>query len=43
MSGRARSLGTLDYFDLLSCLQITEDLKSVPQEQIGKQSTALRR
>jgi len=39
----ARSLGTLDYFDLLSCLQIAEDLKSVPQEQIGKQSMALRR
>ena len=39
----ARSLGTLDYFDLLSCLQIADDLKSVSQEQIGKQSMAQRR
>jgi hypothetical protein len=39
----ARSLGTLDYFDLLSCLQISDDLKSAPQEEAGKQSTALRR
>jgi hypothetical protein len=39
----ARSLGTLDYFDLLSCLQIADDLKSAPQEETGKQSTALRR
>ena len=28
----ARSLGTLDYFDLLSCLEIADDLKSAPQE-----------
>jgi hypothetical protein len=39
----ARSLGTMDYFDLLSCLQIAEDLKSVPEEQIGKQSMAQQR
>lgn len=39
----ARSLGTLDYFDLLSCLQIAEDLKSVPQEETGTQSMAQRR
>src|ERR1700749_2427621 len=39
----ARSLGTLDYFDLLSCLEIAQDLKSVSQEQIGKQSMAQRR
>ena len=28
----ARSLGTLDYFDLLSCLQIAEDLRSAPKK-----------
>jgi hypothetical protein len=39
----ARSLGTLDYFDLLSCLQIAEDLKSVPQEETGMQSMVRRR
>jgi hypothetical protein len=39
----ARSLGTLDYFDLLSCLQIAEDLKSVPQVETGTQSMAQRR
>ena len=39
----SRSLGTLDYFDLLSCLQIAEDLKSVPQVETGTQSMAQRR
>jgi hypothetical protein len=39
----ARSLGTLDYFDLLSCLQIAEDLKLAPQEESGRQSLAQRR
>ena len=28
----ARSLGTMDYFDLLSCLEIADDLKSAPRE-----------
>ena len=39
----ARSLGTMNYLDLLSCLQIAEDLKSGPQEETGKQSMAQRR
>ena len=39
----ARSLGTLDYFDLLSCLQIAEDLELVPQEKTETQSMAQRR
>ena len=39
----ARSLGTLDYFDLLSCLQIADDLKSAPQEEPQTQSMARRR
>ena len=39
----ARSLGTLDYFDLLSCLQIADDLKSVPQEETGTRSMAQQR
>jgi hypothetical protein len=29
----ARSLGTSDYFDLLSCLQIAEDLRSIPKKE----------
>jgi hypothetical protein len=37
----ARALGTLDYFDLLSCLQIAEDLRSIPKK--GTQSMAQRR
>jgi hypothetical protein len=36
----ARSLGTVDYFDLLSCLQIADDLRSVPQGGTGTQSMA---
>jgi hypothetical protein len=36
-------LGTLDYFDLLSCLQIAGDLKSAPQEGTGRQTMAQRR
>jgi hypothetical protein len=39
----ARSLGTMDYFDLLSCLQIADDLRSVPQGGTGTQSMARRR
>jgi hypothetical protein len=38
----ARSLGTMGYLDLLSCLQIAEDLKSGPQEGTGKQLMAHR-
>jgi hypothetical protein len=32
----------MGYLDLLSCLQIAEDLKSGPQEGTGKQSMAHR-
>jgi hypothetical protein len=39
----ARSLGTVSYLDLLSCLQIAGDLKSGTQEETGKQSMAQRR
>jgi hypothetical protein len=39
----ARSLGTMDYFDLLSCLQIADDLRSAPQGGTGTQSMARRR
>ena len=39
----ARSLGTVSYLDLLSCLQIAEDLKSGAQDETGKQSMAQQR
>jgi hypothetical protein len=39
----ARSLGTMSYLDLLTCIQIAEDLKSGPQEETRKQSVAQRR
>jgi hypothetical protein len=39
----ARSLGTADYFDLFSCLQIADDLKSVSQDETRTQSMARRR
>jgi hypothetical protein len=38
----ARSLGTMGYLDLLSCVQIAEDLKSVPQEETRTQSMTQR-
>jgi hypothetical protein len=39
----ARSLGTMDYLDLLTCIQIAEDLKARPQKETGRQSMAQRR
>jgi hypothetical protein len=33
----SRSLGTTSYLDLLTCIQIAEDTKSVLKKQIGKQ------
>jgi hypothetical protein len=33
----ARSLGTTSYLDLLACIQITEDMKSGPKNETGKQ------
>src|SRR5579864_7791507 len=33
----ARSLGMRSYFDLLTCVQMAEDLKSSPKKATGKQ------
>jgi hypothetical protein len=33
----SRSLGTTSYLDLLTCIQIADDTKSVLKKQIGKQ------
>jgi hypothetical protein len=33
----ARSLGTMSYLDLLVCIQITENTKSGPKKETGKQ------
>jgi hypothetical protein len=33
----ARSLGTMSYLDLLTCVQIAEDMKSGPKKKTGKQ------
>lgn len=32
----ARSLGTTSYLDLLTCIQIAEDMKSAPKKETGK-------
>lgn len=33
----ARSLGTMSYLDLLTCLQMADDVKSGPKKETGKQ------
>jgi hypothetical protein len=34
--GDARALGTTSYLDLVSCIQMAEDMKSNPKKQTGK-------
>jgi hypothetical protein len=34
--GDARALGTMNYLDLLTCVQMAEDLKPGPKKETGK-------